>query len=351
MSEPSELVLLSRASDCLQKANTVDEIQDLRDKAQAASAYAKKAKLGASIVVAASALKIQAERKLGELLQQLPLAKGGQGNQHRKGDPNRLQHTNGSVTLRELGVTPWDSSRSQKIASLPREKFENYLRSSVESAREPTTSALLRLAKQHDAIERTKAQPNRMGVVKDLRHLVRREAKFGCIYADPPWPYRNRTSRGASENHYPSMTMKDILAEPVSKLAHEKSHLHLWCSVSFLKEALDVIAAWGFVYKSQFIWVKPQMGAGNYYRISHEVLLYGERPQQVDHEVLLLGQRGGELFLSNSVKSWAEFPRGKHSEKPNEVREMVSNVSPGPYLEMYGRKRRNGWTVYGNQVE
>ena len=274
-------MLLTRADECLQKASTVDEIQDLRDKAQAARAYAKKAKLGASIVVAASALKIQAERKLGELLQQLPLAKGGQGNQHSKADPNRLQHANGSVTLSDLGVTPWDSSRSQKIASLPKEKFDEYLRDSVESEREPSTSALLRLAKQHDAIERTKSQGKKTGVVKDLRHLVRRDAKFGCIYADPPWPYRNRTSRGASENHYPSMTMEQILAEPVSKLAHEKSHLHLWCSVSFLKEALDVMEAWGFVYKSQFVWVKPQMGAGNYFRISHELLLYGERPQEV----------------------------------------------------------------------
>lgn len=351
--EAKELVLLSRAEQALAKAETVDELQELRDKAQAARAYAKKARLGQQIVVTASALKVRAERKLGELLKKLPLAKASAGNQHSKGNPDRLQRVNGSkgaVTLESLGVTAWDSSRSQKIASLPKRSFDRYVADSVESKREPTTSALLRMAKQHEAVERSKSQPSRTGCVKSLRHLVRRGAEFGCIYADPPWPYRNRTSRGAAENHYPTMTMEDILAEPVTKVAGEKSHLHLWCPSSFLKEGLEVMETWGFTYRSQFVWVKPEFGAGNYYRLSHELLLFGDRGQMTDHELLLFGSRGGEAFLLNSVKSWAEYPRGHHSEKPQEVRAMVGEVSPGPYLEMYGRKKLAGWTVYGNQV-
>ena len=350
---PRELVLLGRAEKALAEAKTVDELQDLRDRAQACRAYAKKAKLGHRIVVEASALKVRAERKLGELLAEMPLAKGGSGNQHTKGFVNRSQHVNSSsgVTLESLGVTRWDSARSQQIARLPKREFEKYVTESVAAEREPSTAAVLRLAKQHTAVVRANGKPKRSGFVTSLRSLVRRDAAFGTIYADPPWPYRNRTSRGAAENHYPVMTMEDILAEPVAKIAAENAHLHLWVPSSFLREGLDVMDAWGFTYKSQFVWVKPTIGAGNYWRVSHELLLFGSRGMTEDHELLLFGKRGGEPFHDNAVRSWAEYPREAHSKKPEEVRKLVEQVSPGPYLEMYGREKRKGWTVYGNQVQ
>lgn len=167
---------------------------------------------------------------------------------------------------------------------------------------------------------------------------VPRGQKFGCIYADPPWKYGNQSTRAATDNHYQTMGIDDICSMPVKELAADDAHLHLWTTNAFIREAFDVIEAWGFEYRSMFVWVKPQMGIGNYWRVSHEILL--------------LGIRGNaKRFRNRSLKSWAEFPRGRHSAKPEEIRVMIEKCSPGPYLELFGRALIDGWTVFGNQIE
>ncbi len=108
--------------------------------------------------------------------------------------------------------------------------------------------------------------------VASLHELVERGRKFPTIYADPPWPYENKASRGAAENHYPTLSISEICAEPIPQLAEEDAHLHLWTTNAFLREAFDVVEAWGFQYKSCFVWLKPQIGMGNYWRVSHEFL-------------------------------------------------------------------------------
>jgi N6-adenosine-specific RNA methylase IME4 len=169
--------------------------------------------------------------------------------------------------------------------------------------------------------------------------LIKRDAKFSTIYADPPWPYTNIAARGAAENHYRTMTLEEIRSEPVKDLVVEKAHLHLWMTNAFLREAFNVIRAWGFQYKSCLVWIKPQIGMGNYWRVSHEYLL--------------LGVRGNLPFRDRTCRSWLQVRRTIHSRKPFAFRELVERVSPGPYLELYGREEQpnSGWTVYGNQVE
>jgi N6-adenosine-specific RNA methylase IME4 len=134
------------------------------------------------------------------------------------------------------------------------------------------------------------------------------------------------------------MSVKEICAEPVREIVADDAHLHLWTTNAFLREAFDVMEAWGFTYKSCFVWVKPQFGIGNYWRVSHEFLLFGVR--------------GKCPFRSHSEKSWQELDRGEHSAKPDEIRQIIEKVSPGPYLEMYGRELapQSPWTIYGNQV-
>ena len=181
--------------------------------------------------------------------------------------------------------------------------------------------------------------PAQPGIVRDLEVLIRRNAKFPTIYADPPWPYSNTAARGAAENHYKTMSLEAIRNEPVSQLVAEQAHLHLWTTNAFLREAFDVIRAWGFKYKSCLIWTKPQLGMGNYWRVSHEYLL--------------LGVRGNLPFQDRSVRSWQTVRRTVHSRKPFLFRGLIEQVSPGPYLELYGREEHPNteWTVYGNQVE
>jgi N6-adenosine-specific RNA methylase IME4 len=160
---------------------------------------------------------------------------------------------------------------------------------------------------------------------------------FGCVYADPPWQYGNQGTRAATDNHYQTMTIADLCAMPVESLVADDAHLHLWTTNAFIQEAFSVIEAWGFEYRSMFIWVKPQMGIGNYWRVSHEIML--------------LGIRGNaKRFNNRALKSWVEADRTKHSAKPELVRQMVEKASAGPYLELFGRKLVKGWTVFGNQI-
>jgi N6-adenosine-specific RNA methylase IME4 len=179
----------------------------------------------------------------------------------------------------------------------------------------------------------------RTGIFGSLQDIIDRGECFATIYADPPWRYGNQATRASTDNHYQTMSVQDICAEPVPQIVEENAHLHLWTTNAFLREAFDVIDAWGFTYKSCFVWVKPQMGIGNYWRVSHEFLLFGVR--------------GRCPFRARDQMSWGQFDRGQHSAKPDEVRQMIEQVSPGPYLEMYGREAPilSSWAVYGNQVE
>lgn len=176
-------------------------------------------------------------------------------------------------------------------------------------------------------------------IVRDLQVLVEQGMQFSTIYADPPWPYSNTAARGAAENHYGTLSLDKILKEPVKELAAPHAHLHLWTTNAFLREAFDVMQAWQFRYKSCLVWIKPQLGMGNYWRVSHEFLL--------------LGVRGNLPFRDRTCRSWVSARRTIHSRKPFAFRALIERVSPGPYLELYGREEQPnfGWTVYGNQVE
>ncbi|MCR9295424.1 MAG: MT-A70 family methyltransferase [bacterium] len=163
--------------------------------------------------------------------------------------------------------------------------------------------------------------------------------RFRTIYADPPWQYSNTAARGAAENHYKTLSVEQLCELPVAKLCEPESHLHLWTTNGFLREAFTVMEAWGFEYKSCFLWVKPKLGMGNYWRVSHEFML--------------LGTKGRLQFRDKSQRSWRELPRREHSKKPGLIRNLIEQVSPGPYLELFGREEipASEWTVFGNQVE
>jgi N6-adenosine-specific RNA methylase IME4 len=135
------------------------------------------------------------------------------------------------------------------------------------------------------------------------------------------------------------MSVEQICREPVRELVEEDAHLHLWTTNGFLREAFGVIDAWGFEFKSCLVWVKDEIGMGNYWRVSHEFLL--------------LGVRGSLTFRDRAIASWIQAHRTVHSRKPGIIRALIERVSPGPYLELYGREQLpdSAWTVYGNQVE
>ena len=177
--------------------------------------------------------------------------------------------------------------------------------------------------------------------VSDLYELIKHGKKFSTIYADPPWPYQNQATRSATSTIYKKdewfMSLDDLKALPVPELTTENAHLHLWTTNAFIFEAKAIMDAWGFEYKSCFVWVKPQMGIGNYWRVSHEFMLFG--------------LKGKQPFLDRGQKSWKELNRTKHSKKPEDVALTIEKVSPGPWIELFGRKTRDNWTVWGNEIE
>lgn len=160
---------------------------------------------------------------------------------------------------------------------------------------------------------------------------------FGSILADPPWDVLQRGSRGASE-HYPLMATKQIAALPVAELAADNAHLWLWVTNAAILAGHTVMKAWGFTYRSCLTWVKPGLGLGSYYLRNNT-------------EHLLLGSRGKAPILFRAQPTWLFAPRQDHSHKPEEQYAVIERCSPGPYLELFARRKRPGWHVWGNEIE
>lgn len=322
MDATKSLSVLSDFKRALSKAESLGEVADLRDKAEAVRHYCKAARMGTPAVNAAIECKLMAERKAGGML----------ATTERKSN----RHSTCS-TLEQLGIERKESHRWQRIASVPDDVFKSHIEAFKESNRELTTASVLKLAAQQPTNHRNgvKVKPIE-GTTDDLSTLAGK--KFGTIYADPPWSYGNQATRASTDNHYGTMSVEDIAAMPIADLAADDAHLHLWTTNGFLFEAKQVIEGWGFEYKSCYVWVKSQIGIGNYWRLSHEFLL--------------LGIRGNpKIEPSKRMRSWDEYPRGKHSGKPEAIRLKIEKISPGPYLELFGRKPVAGWTVFGNQIE
>jgi N6-adenosine-specific RNA methylase IME4 len=179
------------------------------------------------------------------------------------------------------------------------------------------------------------------------------DGRHRVIVADPPWRYGNAGTRANAEGHYDgTMTVEDIcgLGTQVKGWSADDSHLYLWTTAGFLRDAFDVMDAWGFTYKTFIAWVKPQMGMGNYFRVSSELILFGVKGR------LPVEDRG--------IMNWFQAPRGRHSAKPQDFYTIVERASPGPYLEMFSRcyadgalpgtchcsKCARGWSVWGNEA-
>ena len=175
--------------------------------------------------------------------------------------------------------------------------------------------------------------------------------KFSTILADPPWQFQNRTGKVAPEhrrlNRYSTMTLEEIMALPVSDLASEVAHLYLWVPNALLPEGLSVMNSWGFSYKSNLIWHKVRKdggsdgrGVGFYFRNVTEIILFGVRGKNA--RTLDPGRRQVNFLASR---------KREHSRKPDEQYKIIESCSPGPYLELFARGTRPGWTVWGNQAE
>jgi N6-adenosine-specific RNA methylase IME4 len=171
---------------------------------------------------------------------------------------------------------------------------------------------------------------------------LKTETRYPVLYADPPWQYDFMSvDAWKVENHYPTMPVEDICALPVEGIATTDAILFLWATAPKLAEALQVISAWGFTYKTCAIWDKEWTGMGNYFRIQHELLLIATKgnipPPETDNRPASI------IKVKRSTK---------HSEKPSIVYGIIEKMYPElARVELFARKEHAGWAAWGAEIE
>lgn len=160
--------------------------------------------------------------------------------------------------------------------------------------------------------------------------------KYRTILVDPPWDVQQKGERGA-ERHYPLMTLEQIAAMPVSDVAEDNAHLWLWVTNATIRPGYDIAEAWGFTVRSPLTWIKFRLGLGTYLRNSTEHLLFATR--------------GTAPVEYRSQPTWINAPVQDHSHKPEEQYALIERVSPGPFLELFARRRQPGWDAWGNEID
>lgn len=334
----------------LAEIKTAEDAVDAMALADLAADLARRVELGTASVNHALVIKAKAMRKLADIVDE------GQA----KGEIAKPQDTlrqNTVVRAADNGPAPLPLPR-QRLAECRQirnafptdEQLEEQFTEATERGRELPTRALVKIAKQSRPIPPPAApQAAILGT-------------FATIVADPPWRYGNTSTRAAAQDHYDTLSIAQLCGEEplpggtnlakdvVQPKAADRAHLYLWSTSSHLPDAFAVMAAWGFTYKTYLVWVKPQMGMGNYFRVSTELVLFGVKGDM----------RTQDMGLMN----WFEARRGKHSAKPSKFYDLVAKASPGPYLEMFARcdaanqlpgtcqcaRCLRGWEVWGNQA-
>lgn len=161
--------------------------------------------------------------------------------------------------------------------------------------------------------------------------------RFRAIVADPPWRYEDHPPDADADLRYATMPLCDIEALPVADLADPSgAHLYLWTTAPLLHEALHVLDAWGFRYKTALVWYKQRLGLGAYYRSETEYALFGIR--------------GALPILCHDLSNVVSAPARRHSEKPDAAYRRFAAGSPGPRVDMFARRGRDGWSVWGNEI-
>ena len=332
--------LYDTACTALAKAVRVDEVKAVHDVTAAIEAYARRAK-NHQLIADALALREYAERKLGE-----KLIEAKQAGQIAEGRPKNCSAAEqfSRVTLDEAGIDRKLSSRAQKKAGIAAAAFD----AMVERMRATVVAGkrfdVLAAASTQDKAARRAAREHELAQRIGAGNLELPQARYGVILADPEWRFevysRDSGLERCPDQHYPTSTTQDIAARPVGDIAADDCVLFLWATQAMLPDALAVMAAWGFAYKSQFVWRKiypgNQVGMGHWSRSVHELLLVGTR---------------GKVPAPAPGTQWIsviDAPIGAHSQKPDWQYELIEHYFPNlPKIELNARRARPGWAAWG----
>lgn len=251
----------------------------------------------------------------------------------------RLQRQQKKQREKELGIIPELKKRKPEVQSRDKvarkgnlsgrtlEKAKAILEKGTEDLKQRVESGQTSIDYAYKLVKRDERKVNQEPLPT---------AEFDVIYADPPWAY-DLDLRGDPQEHYSVMDTQKIcdLKVPSAKDAI----LFLWATNPKLKEALEVISAWGFTYKTNLVWIKNKFGTGYYFRGQHELLLLAVKGS--------IGCPDEKDRPSSVVMATVE----KHSQKPTSIREMIEQMYPNhKYLELFAREKARGWKSWGNEV-
>ncbi len=250
-----------------------------------------------------------------------------------------------SVQTRPLGVSCPKRSRDESARTTAvAARAVGMSRRTYEQAREVVDSGERALLDEMNKTGRVSGAYRKLRVKRQADEIAKEppplpEGPFRVIVADAPWPYAKRaddpTHRGTIP--YPAMSLEQIKAMNVGNMAHADAVLWLWTTNAFLPDAFEVARAWGFSYKTTLTWVKRKMGTGDWLR------------GQTEH--CLLCVRGRPTIRLTSQTTVLVARGGRHSAKPEEFFHLVEALCPGSKVELFSRKKRPGWAVFGNDIQ
>lgn len=284
---------------------------------------------------------LDAEVKIGELMREVPKASGGdrRSDNFKKDTAVSFEKPKAEV-IRNAGFTPKQVQRFQTLAAHP-EIVEQAKAEARENDDIVSRSLVLNMVKERQRSEREEQREaqrtENAEKIEQLSSPLDAQGLFQTIVIDPPWDWGDEgdvNQFGRAKPDYDTMPIDDIAALPVSKIADANCHLYLWVTNRSLPKAFRLIEFWGFRYITCLTWVKPTFGMGNYFRGSTEQVLFAIK--------------GSQGLKRHDVGTHFEAPRGdRHSAKPDEFYTLVESCSYGPFIDVFGRKDRAGWSVWG----
>lgn len=271
---------------------------------------------------------LDAEVKLGELIAEMPTAQGARTD---------VEHSNNAVTkfeaLKEIGLDKMQANRLETLAKHP----EVVAQAKVEAREDDDIVSRSFVLEKIKAKEKETKADERRDELQNPTHLP--DGVFQVVYCDPPWQYSNSGFNSSAEQHYPTMNMDELKAMPVKGMRAENAVMFMWATNPLLKEAIELMEAWGFEYKTNIAWVKDrQINLGFY--------VYGK------HELLLIGTNGSMLPIGEKPSSVMTGTNRIHSKKPESTYELIEGMYPQlKYIELFARNTpRKGWVKWGNEV-
>lgn len=327
-----ELTKWNKAKQAIIEAKSVDEVKDIRDKAEAMRVYAKQVGESLEVQNDICEIKLRAERRMGEMLKEMPRATG----KFIPGSKGLQDVTPNTTTLKDIGIEKHMSSRYQMIAELPTEKFEEIINETKVAEKELTEALMIRTAKQID--RQIKIQEQRESIENGTIKLP--EGVFETIVIDPPWMYGEVDNYdplspfGRVTSPYPEMSQDRLLE--IELPAAENCILWLWTTNKFMPDAYELLEKWGFDAKTILTWDKINIGIGRWLR------------NVTEHCILAV--KGKPLWDNTRYSTILHEKKTSHSVKPQGFYDMVDKLCVGRKLDYFARKKRDGWEVFGDEI-